>query len=252
MFAGHSVLSVQELNNDLTAGSYSTIVLNHHILEGLHQSARNVASIGRLNRSINKTFTTAHSVEIEFRGRKTSQVAVTDETFGLSTVIILGKVRQRALVETESDTLTLDVLLTTTRHNLRDIVCVTFRARFDHVNETVILVEIIKSDITRDISSLVKPLVDLMLEGLHGTLTRLRLQTSILGPVDDLADLSLTQINGIDNLFVNLRLNNDISDTDGETCVYNPVVDHELDVREKIRALLWTQILPCDVDQATR
>ena len=48
----------------------------------------------------------------------------------------------------------------------------------------------------------------------------------------------------------NIWFSDDICDSDCETCVYEPVVDHELDVGEDICAGLWTEILPNDMNEA--
>ena len=69
-----------------------------------------------------------------------------------------------------------------------------------------------------------------MLEGLHCALTRLGLQPAILGHVDDLAHFPLVLDDfSLDSLY-NLRFSNDVLYTYRETCVHEPVVDHELDV----------------------
>ena len=169
-------------------------------------------------------------MEVELGRGQASQITVTDETFRLGTVIILSEMREGTLVETEGDTLTFDILLSTTGHNLRNIVGVTLRARHHHVNESVVFVKIIKRSTTGFISSHVQSLIDLMFEGLHHTLTGLRLQLAILGLVDDFTDLSLIILNLALDLFHNLRLGDDILHTDGETSVNEPVIDDELDV----------------------
>jgi hypothetical protein len=49
------------------------------------------------------------------------QVAILDKALALWAVVVLAEVRKGALVETEGDTLTLDILLAHTGHDLRDV-----------------------------------------------------------------------------------------------------------------------------------
>ena len=134
MLASHAVLTIEECNDDFAARSDSAIVLYHDVFERLHQSTRNVASIGSLDGRIDQTFTASHRVEVKLRWRQSCQVAVSDEAFRWCRVIVFCEMRQRALVETKADSLTFDVLLSATRHNLRDVVSVALGARNDHVD----------------------------------------------------------------------------------------------------------------------
>ena len=80
MLTSHAVLAIQKLNEDLSRRSHSAVVLNHHIFQRFHQSARNITSVCRLNSGIDDTFSTAHSVEVELRRCKAAYVRVFDET----------------------------------------------------------------------------------------------------------------------------------------------------------------------------
>ena len=90
-----------------------------------------------------------------------------------------------------------------------------------------------------------------MLEGLHRGLTGLRLESTVLRLIHDLANLPLVMQDLVVDLFHDIWLRNNIGYTDGETCVHEPVVDYELDVGEDVSASLGSQVLPDDVDETT-
>ena len=66
VLASHAILTIQELDDDFTAGTHSAIILDHHVLEGLHQTTRDVTGICSLHSRIDQSFATAHCVEVEF------------------------------------------------------------------------------------------------------------------------------------------------------------------------------------------
>ena len=49
------------------------------------------------------------------------QIAILNKAFALWPVVILAKVREGTLVETKGDSLALDILLTHTGHDLRNV-----------------------------------------------------------------------------------------------------------------------------------
>jgi hypothetical protein len=76
-------------------------------------------------------------MEVEFRGSQSSQVGVRHESFGLRAVVKLSEMRKGTAVKAERNTLTLDILLADTSHDLGDIIVVTLRSSIDHVNQSV-------------------------------------------------------------------------------------------------------------------
>lgn len=85
----------------------------------LLQSRR--TSLGRLDSRIDQTLSASHGVEEKLSGCQTSQVGVLHKAPALGAVVILDEVRQRAVLETEGDSLTLHVLLAHHSNNLREI-----------------------------------------------------------------------------------------------------------------------------------
>lgn len=116
-----AIFSVEELDNLILGGSHCAIILNHHILKCLDKPALDVAGFGSLDCSIDETLTASHGVEEELLRSEASQIAVFDEALTGWTKIVLAEVRQSPLAETEGNTLTLNILLPHTSHNLRDV-----------------------------------------------------------------------------------------------------------------------------------
>lgn len=230
MLSSHAVLTVEELDEDFATRAHRAVIFYHDVFESFHESTRDISCISRLDSRINETFTASHSVEVEFRGSQSGQVAVGDEAFRLGAIVVLGEVGQGALVEAKSDSLSFNVLLAATSHNLRDVIIVTLRARLHHIDESVVFVQVIETEVTSCVSGCVQSLVHLMLKGFHCALTGLRLQTPILGHADDLADLALVVSNNFFDLAHDIWLCNNIRHTHSETRVNQPVVHDELDV----------------------
>ena len=118
VFCRETVLTVEELNDLVFRCSHCAVVFNHDIFQGLNKTTLNITGLCGLNGSIDESLATSHSVEEEFLGSQTCQVAVLDETFTRWAVVVLAKVGQGSLAETEGYTLALYVLLTHTSHDL--------------------------------------------------------------------------------------------------------------------------------------
>jgi len=77
-------------------------------------------------------------VEVKLGWRQTCQVRVLDEALGLGSEIVLSEMRQCSAVETKLNTLTFDVLLTDTSHNLGNVHVRAFRTGTNHVFKTIV------------------------------------------------------------------------------------------------------------------
>lgn len=118
ILTSHTVLTVQELDYLTLACAHSTIVVYHDIFESFNESSLNIASLCSLDSSIDQSFATSHSVEEEFLRSEPDEIAVFDETLALRAEVVLGEMWKGTLVEAEGDSLTLDVLLSHTGHDL--------------------------------------------------------------------------------------------------------------------------------------
>ena len=87
-------------------------------------------------------------MEVELVWLQADHIAVFDETFAFWAEVILCEMRKRPLVEAERNSLTFDVLLSNTRHDLRDIVVVSLRSGDNHVGKSVVAGQGLKSDLT--------------------------------------------------------------------------------------------------------
>ena len=84
--------------------------------------------------------------------------------------------RQRPAVEAKRNSLALDVLLTTARHNLRNVEVTTFGAGTDHVFESVGGSEGVEYDLPGFITGDVQLVVHHHFKRFHSALTRLLFQ----------------------------------------------------------------------------
>ena len=119
--AVHPVLAVGELDDVAERVADRAVVLDHDVLERLDEPTLDVARLGRLNRRVDQTLATGHGVEEELLRREPAQVRVLHEAARLGRIVVLGEVRQRAVLEAERDPLALDRLLTDTGRHLRDV-----------------------------------------------------------------------------------------------------------------------------------
>ena len=223
-----AVLAVEELHHLVLRSAHSPIILDHHVLESLDQSALDVAGLSSLDSRIDQSLATAHGVEEKFLWCQAGQVAVLDETFAGWAVVVLAEVRQRALTEAEGDTLTFYVLLTNASHDLRDVEIGALGAGGDHGLEAVPHEEILERELSRIVTSLVERAVDLELEAVEHALAWLLLERAYLGIVDDLLDLELLLLEVDLDLIESDLPRNDVLDSDRETILVEPVVDEQL------------------------
>jgi len=191
-------------------------------------------------------------VKEELLGSEAIQVAILDEALALWAVVVLAEVRKGALVETEGDTLTLDILLAHTGHDLRDVEVGALGPSSDHGFESVPQEEIIEGRLTSIIASPVKSPVDLKLEAVNHVFARLGFQVASLSIMQDLLDLLVLLLEvPLDGVECHL-LGNDVLDSDSETNLMEPVVDQQLSVRHKVAGRVGSLLLPDDVDDTTR
>lgn len=75
-----TVSTVAELQNGTLGISYRQVIVSGKVLESLHQTSLHITSFGRLDSSIDQTFTTRNSVEKKFGRSQTRKETVADET----------------------------------------------------------------------------------------------------------------------------------------------------------------------------
>ena len=112
-------------------------MLDPHILHRLHHTALDVARVRRLDGGIDETLTTAHGVEEVLGRAQTLDEGGLDESTRFNTVIELGEVRKRAVLERVLDTLAINDLLAEEGYHLGNIQTRTLSARINHLNKTV-------------------------------------------------------------------------------------------------------------------
>ena len=90
-----------------------------------------------------------------------------------------------------------------------------------------------------------------MLERLHQVFTWLRLKSSVLRLADNFSHLPLVEVNLFLDLLYDIWFGDNVCYADGKTCVYQPIIDDELDVRENICTGCRSKIFPNDMDETT-
>jgi len=89
ILACHAIFAVEELNHLLLRSAHGAVILDHHVLQGLDQTALYVARLGSLDGCIDETLTTTHGVEEELLRRESAQVAVLNEALALWAEVVL-------------------------------------------------------------------------------------------------------------------------------------------------------------------
>mmetsp|Transcript_11451 Transcript_11451/g.22494 ORF Transcript_11451/g.22494 Transcript_11451/m.22494 type:complete len:848 (-) Transcript_11451:1065-3608(-) len=247
----HAVLTIKELDNITTAITHSVIITHTEILKSLNETTLNITSLSCLTSSINETFTTTHGVEVELLRGETLEVRVFDETTRLGTKIILVKVRQGTVAETKRNTLTLNVLLTYTTHNLRNVNETSLGTRGHSGLEVVFRSKRLDRLLTGVITSLVETNVHMILETLLHSTSRLDLEHSALTLFDEISDLELGSFKNVTNLGQGGVISHCITNTNGETVVENEVVANLLNLVHENTGNLRTHFVKARVHQAT-
>ena len=116
-----AIFTVNELKNLISGGSHSLIILDLYIFQCFDQPSLDVSSFGCLACCINQTFPTAHSMEVKFLRSQPEEITICYEYLAIRAIIILTVVRQRSPIETKRDSLSFNVLLTATGHDLRNV-----------------------------------------------------------------------------------------------------------------------------------
>jgi hypothetical protein len=89
-----SIFSVDELDNLVSGGSHSAIIFHLNIFQCFDESSLDITGVCSFDSSIDETFSTAHSMEVEFLWGKTSYIAVGHETLTLWTKVVFTEMRQ--------------------------------------------------------------------------------------------------------------------------------------------------------------
>jgi hypothetical protein len=221
--AVHAVLAVYELDQISKRVANRAAVVDHDILECLHESTLNVTRLGRLDGGINETLTTSHGVEEEPVQSETTKLRVLDESAGLEAEVVLVEMRKQAMAEYERNTRTLDGLLADTHRHLLDVVAV---------------LQVFLRMSTRLVTSLAQLALGLALERLAARHTQRLLQLGVVGlPNDSCHEVLLVLDHGLDRSH-RLRVGDRISNANAEAVVEQPEVDHLLQTRERVTTRL--------------
>ena len=134
------------------------------------------------------------------------------------------------MVETKWDTFTLDILLTHTGHDLRDVEVRALRPSCDHGFESVPQKEIIEGSLTSIITSPIESPVDLKLETVNHVLAWLSFEVSGLSFMQDLFDFFVLLLQILFDSVKGLFLGDNVLDAYGKSVLVKPIVDQKLGV----------------------
>mmetsp|Transcript_12899 Transcript_12899/g.36269 ORF Transcript_12899/g.36269 Transcript_12899/m.36269 type:complete len:465 (-) Transcript_12899:2165-3559(-) len=248
----HAVLAVQELDDVAAAVAHRPVVLDDHVLHGLHQAALDVARGGGLDSCVDETFPSSHGMKEKLLGREATKVGVLHKAAGLRAVIIGGEVRQRPPHEAIGDALALHVLLPHAGNHLGDVDEGALGAGRHHAFDVVVLLEGLLGDFAGVVAGLVENLVDLIFKGFHHCVARLRLQLVALELVDKDLHLLLGPGDGVIDDRHGFVVCYRVANADGEAVLEEPVVGGPLDKPNHFAAGRRAVLDPGDVDQRAR
>ena len=190
-------------------------------------------------------------MKVELRWTQTWQVATFNKSLTLWPKVILWEMRESSMVESEWDASAFYILLSNTCHNLGYVDVATFWACLDHISQSVLLTQSIKSNITRLVSRIVELLVDLSLKTLLHWLAWLTLKLAYLAQIDNRLDLSFELLQGVcDTIWSTLFIDNYVLYTNSESIDEKPIVHKFLHLRQEFRASLMTILTSDHVHKA--
>ena len=137
-----TILAVDELNEVVARGPHGAVVLDLDVLESLDQTPLDVARVRRLDSRVDEALSSSHSVEVELLRGEAGDVAAGDEALAVGAEVVLAEMRERSPVEPERNSLSVDVLLPDTSHDLGDVDEPTLRARGNHLSQSIVWSEI--------------------------------------------------------------------------------------------------------------
>lgn len=167
------ILPINKLQNRPGRISDRPVITDHHILHSLDQPSLNIPRLGRLDSRVDQPLSTPHSMEKKFLRGKTLIITVGHETPALGTKIIFEKMRQGTTVETEGNSLALNILLPDQTRDLGDVNIVAFGPGNNHVFYMVFYPDMLVQKLANLRPTVVKDHVDLVLEGLDNCLAGL-------------------------------------------------------------------------------
>eukprot|EP00052_Salpingoeca_macrocollata_P029267 m.293933 g.293933 ORF g.293933 m.293933 type:complete len:699 (-) comp22962_c0_seq7:2402-4498(-) len=167
--AVHAVLAVAQLDQIAVGVAHRAVVLQTQALHALDQAPLDVAGLCRLDSRVNETLAPAHGVEEELLRRQPSQVRVEHKPLGVGPVVVLDKVRQRAIAEAKGNALALDVLLAHAGNDLGNVEVGALGPGHGHGLEVVELGQRLERAGPGILARLVQLLVDLLLNKMKRT-----------------------------------------------------------------------------------
>ena len=153
------------------------------------------------------------------------------------------------MFESEIYTSSFDELLSDTTRHLRDIDKRSLGSGDYHLLDVIVVLQVRLCRFTSPISSFVELVCDKLFERLSDSHTRRRLHTVQLSFRDQSLDRLLSFHHSVRDRSHGLGVDDRVSDTDTESKVQQPVVDHPLNCREEVSSDNVALLSEDDVDQ---
>jgi len=139
ILGSHSIFTVNELDDLISRCSDRAVILDLDIFQSFNKSSLDISCFGCLACCINASFSSSHSMKVEFLRCQSMHIVVLDKAFTLRTVVIFWKMGERSSVETKSNSFAVDILLTHTSHNLANVHVTSFWPWINHVFQLVVV-----------------------------------------------------------------------------------------------------------------
>ena len=168
------VLSVQLLQQVVLAVSDRAVVLDHDVLQRLHQLTLDVARSGGLDCRVRQALTASHRVEEELVRLESLVERAEHEPSGFWRVVVLAEVRERSPGKSKRTPSSIDVLVAQTKHDLGQVGLRSFTLGGDHLVDAVeIGRDLLGYDLLHGRQPVVEVHVDVVLEGIEDLLAPL-------------------------------------------------------------------------------
>ncbi|KAH3683661.1 hypothetical protein WICPIJ_005345 [Wickerhamomyces pijperi] len=231
-----------------TVSSFESTVFTRKRVDGLFFNVTSIKTIFTVNELDNVTKRVSGSTIIMdhdvFQG-------LNQTTLDITSLGSLDGMWQSTISETESNTLTFNRLLTNTSRHLGNVNEGTLGTSTNHLFDIVQPLQVDFGGTTSLISSLVQETNDVIFKGFSQSHTMLGSKLVLLGFNSCFFHLDLGCGNGFGNFLHGVGIGNGVTNTNRETVVKQPEVNHLLNVTEQLGTGFWALFSHDNVDQTT-
>mmetsp|Transcript_6640 Transcript_6640/g.16012 ORF Transcript_6640/g.16012 Transcript_6640/m.16012 type:complete len:609 (-) Transcript_6640:1097-2923(-) len=174
------VVPVPELHHLPVGVAHRPVVADRQVLQGLHQPARHVPALGRLDRRVDEPLPPRHRVHEELGGGEPAEKGVFDKPLGGWVLAVDAEVREGAANEAVGDASAGELLLAYAPDHLGYVLVGPFALAQRHHQHLVVIVEGLLGSSGDLVANLVELLTHQLLEGKLQVAARNPLQLALL------------------------------------------------------------------------